>query len=696
MRSKFFSSIYIIFLAAFLMLASSCGGGGGGAVSFSDSNQLHNEGSAGGWGAGNQTGNGIGGNGFSSSSSSDGLLFATVPSFFYPIDHIDVSLDINGSPAEFPGLTTSATKDVLGLSNGDKVSGTVLITLSDGSTRNATLSQTTIGIDTVLSFAVTYNYILVDGAGNENEQTGTYTSSGGIDVSGITWTSGSSSLGDWQAESGAVYPAGRIISGITGDVRLTARYPLNVFTVNPTTLYRYGSSSLTSSTSYGVSGGTAPYSAVASSDAVTTTVNGTSVGISINPNYGATLGQTVDGTATATGAEITITITDSAGAAADVTVRLVDCVENTSTGIKLNTANATAATTSLSIPTNGIVNGVSIGTSVPGDAFQNSSGLGSITLPNVITTISNGTFNATTIANMSTNGAFSGSSITGLTAPGLRYIGNGAFAGSSISSIDLSSVVSIGKGAFANCSSLTTANISSITTLQEYAFANCTGLSNITWYTGMSSVPQYAFYNTGITNLVLPNNITYVGTNSFANCTSLQKITFTSDVALETYVFKNCTNLAEIVLPDSSNFVMPATALVGCSGLQKITATGATFNGSVLRASINSFKDCELLNTLNLQTCSSVTIPTGMLYQATGAVSIKLGSSLSSLSLAFDDSYNLQNLPVMTYEGTAAQFKTALNGNTNIAAGYATYWGGTPTVICSGGDVVSWNGSSWN
>ena len=143
---------------------------------------------------------------------------------------------------------------------------------------------------------------------------------------------------------------------------------------------------------------------------------------------------------------------------------------------------------------------------------------------------------------------------------------------------------------------------------------------------------------------------------------------------------------------------MTVTVLDGCSGLQKITATGTTFNGLALRDSINSFKDCVLLNTLNLQTCSTVSIPTGMLYQATGAVSIKLGSSLSSFSLAVDSSCFLQNLPTMTYEGTSAQFKAALNasGATSIDAGYATYWQGAPTVTCSDGVTVTWNGSSWD
>ena len=768
-------TIKIVLICIAALLVFSCGGGGGGSVvAFTDSSVYHNGGDAGGFGSGNQTGDGFGDNGFSSSSSSDGLLFETVPSFFYPIDHIDVSLDISGSPAEFPGLTTSATKDVLGLSNGDKVSGNLLITLSDGSTRNATLSPTTIGIDTKLSFAVSFKYILKDSQETAADIEGTYTTASGINVSGITWTRTSGANVDtvecWQAASGASYAAGGIISGIsgdviltalypelytytlvdgsgnasnitgtytfangidvsaaaswtsdgtssgsaisgwksdtgtvytpnasgkitgiTGDITLTARYPLNVFTVNPTTLYRYGSSSLTSSTSYGVSGGTAPYSAVASSDAVTTTVTGTSVDISINPNYGSALGENVADTATAIGALITITISDTAGSETDVTVRLVDCVESTITGIKLNTANTTAAaTTSLSIPASGIVNGTSIGASIPEDAFRNSTGLGSITLPDVITTISSGNFYAATIADMSTNGAFSGSSITGLTAPGLRYIGDGAFAGSSISGIDLSSVVSIGKGAFANCSSLTTANLSSIATLQEYAFANCTGLSNITWYTGMSSVPKYAFYNTGITSLIIPNTITSIGIRAFENCDSLTSVTLSS-ATLNTCAFANCDNLTTINLTNSSSYALGVTSFEGCTGVTTITTSDTTFDGATLvNNSPVPCKDFENLSMLDLTACRSVLIPSQIPYKATDTVTIKLGAGLLSFNLTTDSSYLLNAQPIIEYAGTKADWL-----NNVYSATVPNTWGGQDVIITCTDGYYKRSGGTW-
>ncbi|MBQ4496173.1 MAG: DUF1566 domain-containing protein [Spirochaetaceae bacterium] len=254
MKNKLFLFVYLFML----VVITSCGGGGGGGgvVAFQNNSQMHNGADAGGWGSGNQTGGGFGGN--SSLGGSSELLFESIPSFFSPIDHIDISLVINGSPAEFTGLDTSAKKDVLGLNNGDKVSGTAVIPLADGSTRTDTVQETTIGIDNKLSFAVTYRYILRDSSNSNPSDAGTYTSSGGINVSGINWIEGGGSSGNtvigWKTEAGATYAAGGIIYGLTGDVKLTSVYgssgaPVLTATVATSTLYAEQSNPL------GVDGG---------------------------------------------------------------------------------------------------------------------------------------------------------------------------------------------------------------------------------------------------------------------------------------------------------------------------------------------------------------------------------------------------------------------------------------------------------
>ncbi len=705
------------------MLAVSCGGGGGGgAVSFQGSGaKYHNGGGNSGWGSGNQTGGGFGGSGFSSSSSSDGLLFETVPSFFYPIDHIDVSLDINGSPAEFPGLTTSATKDVLGLSNGDEISGTLLITLSDGSTRNATLSPTTIGIDTKLSFAVTYNYILVDGAGTQAEVNGTYTSSGGIDVTGITWTIGGgpggamapTSIGDWQAENGSVYPPGGIISGLTGDVKLTARYLLSVTPQGDSTLFRYGSVALPYSASFTISGGSGPYWAESSSPAVSASVTGSTLEVSVISTYGSTLGQTVSGTATATGAEITVTVhDDGSDAYKDVQVHLVDCVYNNN-GLKLNTANTTTAGAALIIlSTDGIVNGVQLDDYIANDAFTGNQTLTSLTLPNSITTIQSGTFNNTTPA--SSTGAFSGSNIQTLNASGLTTIGEAAFANSQITTINWGNVTYIRRGAFANCTNLASADLSHIASggFTQYAFAGCSSLTSVTWSLGgsaygMASIPAHAFDGSGVTDAVIANLPTSspgylydIGTYAFANCSGLQDVTIPDGInTIEAYAFNGCTGMHELTLPSNSCSIGDY-CFAGCSSLTKITAqyntftpsdaTGADFNTS-------NFIGLTSLHGLDLKACTTVSLPSKIFAATVGGTQniIELGENLSSFSLinsAGVGTFSCNTL--FTYQGSSSEWQSNVTTNS-----LPQYWGGKYITIYCYGDskTITWNGStsSW-
>ncbi len=691
------------------MLAGSCGGGGGGgAVSFQGSgSKYHNGGGNSGWGSGNQTGGGFGGSGFSSSSSSDGLLFETVPSFFYPIDHIDVSLDINGSPAEFPGLTTSATKDVLGLSNGDEVSGTLVITLTDGTTRNATLSPTTIGIDTKLSFAVTYNYILVDGAGTQPDVNGTYTSSGGIDVTGITWTIGGgpggamalTSIGDWQAENGSVYPPGGIISGLTGDVRLTARYLLSVTPSGDTTIYRYGNTSLARSASFTISGGSGPYWAESSTPAVLASVTDSTLEVSVSSIYGSTLGQTVSGTATATGAEITVTVHDDASAFKEVQVHLVDCVYNNN-GLKLNTANTTTASvTSIIIPTEGIVNGVQLDDYIANDAFTGNSTLQTLTLPNSITTIQSGTFNNTTPA--SSTGAFSGSNIQTLNAAGLTLVNEAAFTNSQIATIDLSSVTKIGRGAFANCTNLTSVDLSHIASgnFYEYAFSGCTGLTNVTWSAGGSTfghgaIPAHAFENTGITNSVIstipvssPGYVYSIGDYAFAGCTSLTNITIPDGIDIGAFAFNGCTGLTQLTLPNS-NCTIGTYCFAGCSSLTKITAQYSTFAPSEVSGGnfyVSNFEGLSSLHELDLTACSTVSLPSKIFSStASGQIRIKLSTSVTSLTLTNTSGANgFVSDPIIEFSGTFSQWQ-------NVSTHLPANWGGRDIVVYCQADGVAY------
>ncbi|MBO4438304.1 MAG: hypothetical protein J5798_03050 [Spirochaetaceae bacterium] len=149
-------------------------------MSFSGEQTLHNGGGGGGWGKGNQTGNGFAGG--EPVNYEDDSLFAAFPPFFIPIDHIDISLYINDTFIDgLTGLNSSTKKDVLPvIKPGDNVYGTALITLQDGSVRNAIFQKTTLGIDTKLALYAEYKYKIV--SDNEEVYEDIFTTTAGIDI----------------------------------------------------------------------------------------------------------------------------------------------------------------------------------------------------------------------------------------------------------------------------------------------------------------------------------------------------------------------------------------------------------------------------------------------------------------------------------------------------------------------------------
>ena len=208
--------VALICIAA-LMIFSCGGGGGGGMVSFQDNPGIHNNGDAGGFGTGNQTGSGFGGgSGFTSSE----LLIsqmAAIPN----ITSVRIELVINGVTQEAIIADATSTTDVLPkIKIGDKVSGRAYIySASEESPRVAELDQTEIVLHNTLKFKVPYNYECYDYT-NTLVASGTYYSRDGINLSAQT----TSPITGWECQQDGTKHYGGHLGGLRGDITLNALY----------------------------------------------------------------------------------------------------------------------------------------------------------------------------------------------------------------------------------------------------------------------------------------------------------------------------------------------------------------------------------------------------------------------------------------------------------------------------------------
>lgn len=200
------------------------------------------------------------------------------------------------------------------------------------------------------------------------------------------------------------------------------------------------------------------------------------------------------------------------------------------TNIGSNAFESSSELISISIP-----NSVS---SIERYAFSRCSGLTSVTIPNSITSISYGVFDHC-------------SSLTNITIPNsVTEIGGSAFRGSGLINVTIpNSVTKIGDGAFAECLGLTSITIpNSVTSIENATFLACTSLTGITIPKSVTKIGEGAFSGcTGLTSITIPNGVTEIGGSAFDYCIALTSITIPNSVTeIRSSAFSRCTGLTDV------------------------------------------------------------------------------------------------------------------------------------------------------
>ena len=179
-------------------------------------------------------------------------------------------------------------------------------------------------------------------------------------------------------------------------------------------------------------------------------------------------------------------------------------------------------------------------TSIGEYAFNQCSGLTSVTIPNSVTSIGDDAF-------------MDCRSLTSITIP--------------------NSVMSIGEWAFYQCSSLTSITIpNSVTSIGDYVFGGCSGLTSINIPNSVTSIGDGLFGScSGLTSVTIPNSVTSIGYNAFVGCSSLTSVTIPNSVtSIGEWAFNQCSGLTSVTIPNSVTSI-GRSAFCQCSGLSSVT-----------------------------------------------------------------------------------------------------------------------------
>ena len=133
-------------------------------------------------------------------------------------------------------------------------------------------------------------------------------------------------------------------------------------------------------------------------------------------------------------------------------------------------------------------------------------------------------------------------------------------------------VQSIGERAFEICSSLESVIFENtvLEKISDGAFSGCSALSSIVLPDSVTEIEKYAFFETGLRNIQLPEKLTLIGAYAFCNCKNLKQVQLPSQLKeLGNGAFSSCENLAQIQLPAQLN-KLGTDAFRNCTSLDKI------------------------------------------------------------------------------------------------------------------------------
>ena len=130
-------------------------------------------------------------------------------------------------------------------------------------------------------------------------------------------------------------------------------------------------------------------------------------------------------------------------------------------------------------------------------------------------------------------------------------IAEAAFSGiSNLTSLTFTHDVALANKAFANCPNLASVTLTNVDELPSYAFYGCSNLASLTNLDSVKVIGDYAFAETGLTNVTIGSNTT-IGNYAFAS-SKLTSATLGENATIGDYAFTKCNQLKTVTLGENT------------------------------------------------------------------------------------------------------------------------------------------------
>lgn len=240
---------------------------------------------------------------------------------------------------------------------------------------------------------------------------------------------------------------------------------------------------------------------------------------------------------------------------------------------------------------------------------------------------------------------------------GIKTIDRECFAGTDVEEIVLpEGIETIDADAFNFCTKLRKINFpETLKVIGHGAFRGCFFLETVILPKAMKGISDYAFYDAGIKQLILPENVNFIGTEVFAG-TDIETIDIPENFTLNSAMFEKCQKLHSINLL-GSHITIPRRCFCDCTNLTEIDIT------KTVLIKDEAFRGCQ---NLSVSTIPADTFVAVSAFEESGVTDVTIEDISKVCNRVFANCKSLKKLTINVADGPTSVSSALVKGCENL------------------------------